>query len=137
MSTTSIVATTAAINASVQSSVAAQQAHEANVTACMGYMSTFKAQGATVQEARQYSKCVRLVYPEPVGFTVEISGKALVATCMLAVIVAILLGLYKRSKDRGWIETYWVEILLLFPIMGVVAWAVGWAAYVGIVYLMS
>ena len=130
------VTTVLAANAAIQSSVAAQQAHEATITSCMAYMSTFEAKHATVDQARQYSSCVETVYPST-EFTVDVPGKLLVGSLMLMVIIGLLFGLDRRVRDTSWTSPGWFEVLFFYPLMGGLVWAVIWAAIAGVLYLTS
>lgn len=131
----SAVSTALAINASVQASVAAQQAHEANVNSCMAYMSSYNPKGATPQEAKQYSHCVSTVYPQEIS--IDIPGKLLVGTCLLAVLIAFLIGVYHRHSGRGWMTPGWAEVSIGYPLMGCLAWGILWLIAAGIMYLFS
>jgi hypothetical protein len=103
----------------------------------MSFMSGFQGRGASVQEARQYSSCVSTVYPKPAEFTIEIPGKALVGTCLIMVIIAIIIGLWNKRRASYWDNVSWFEIIFMYPLGGVIAWGIGWAIYVGIIYLIS
>lgn len=131
----SAVTTALAANAAIQSSVAAQQAHEANVTSCMAFMSGFQGRGASVQEARQYSSCVSTVYPyTEIG--IEIPGKALVMTFLIAALIGMVIAGYKRFKNGSMWGADWVEITIFYPIFGCVICGLGWLIYAGILYLI-
>lgn len=130
------VTTVLAANAAIQSSVAAQQAHEATVTSCMAYMSGFQGRGASVAEARQYSSCVATVYPSD-ETVIDIPGKMLVGSLMLIVIIAFIFGLDKRVRDTSWSSPGWFEVLFFYPLMGCLVWGVMWAAIAGVLYLTS
>lgn len=132
----SAVTTALAANAAIQASVAAQQAHEANVTSCMAFMSGFQGRGASVQEARQYSSCVSTVYPSA-EIGIEIPAKALVLTFLLAALIGMAIAGYKRFKRGSLWGADWVEIIIFYPVFGCVACGLGWLVYWGIAYLLS
>lgn len=112
------------------------QAQDAMLTSCMAYMSAFDAKHATPDEARHYSFCVQKLYPVE-EVTIEIPGKLLAGSLLLAVIVSIILGFYKRSKDRYAERTEWFDIFFIHPVMGCLYCLTAWAAYAAIVYLIS
>lgn len=132
----STVATVLAANAAIQASVAAQQAHSANVTSCMAYMQTFKGQGASPDQAKQYSACVSTVYPSA-EIAIEIPTKALVLSFLLATLIGMAIAGYKRFKRGSLWGADWVEIIIFYPVFGCVACGLGWLIYWGIAYLLS
>lgn len=63
-----------AVVAVAQSSVAMQMANETRMAACKTAMPLYDAKTATVEQARDYAECVRLLYPTdlPSGMAVAL-----------------------------------------------------------------
>ena len=132
----STVTTVLAANAAIQSSVAAQQASEANTTACMAYMSGFTGKGASAQEAAKYSECVAQVYPPATEFSIDIPSKAIVFTLLLAALISVIVGIVQRFNRGRFYGADWFEICFFYPIFGCVICGMGWLIYTGILYLL-
>ena len=79
-----------------QSNYAAQQAHEAAVTACHGFIQSYSAAGATVDAMHAYASCVYLLYP--VGEVDYWFLKMLIISCAIGFIVGMLLGWHDKRE---------------------------------------
>jgi ABC-type Fe3+-siderophore transport system permease subunit len=132
----SAITTELAVNARVQSAVAAQQAHEANVTSCMAFMSGFQGHDASVQEAHQYSSCVSIIYPSA-EIGIEIPAKALMVTFLLAALIGMAIAGYKRFKHGSLWGADWVEIIIFYPLFGCIVCGLCWLIYWRLTYLAS
>jgi hypothetical protein len=73
--------------ASVQASIAAQQAREAMRISCEALMPAFKHEGATVAQIHQYAECAGMVYPEPISDGSLIGIKVLIAIMFIGIVV--------------------------------------------------
>jgi hypothetical protein len=78
--------------ASMQASIAAQQAREAMRISCEALMPTFKHDGSTVAQIHQYAECAGLVYPEPISDGSLIGIKVLIAIMFIGIVFGAWIG---------------------------------------------
>lgn len=88
--------------AASQAAVAATEASRAHVERCKATMPNFDAKKASVSEMRDYSECVKTVYPA------EMSGVDIMAAKVLFVIalVGMVVGVVRSKRDSwcGWVD---------------------------------
>ncbi len=92
-------ATFAAISAS-NAAVSAQYAHEAEVSRCKMVLPNFNNSTATVEQMKDYSGCVKTLYPSPMS-----GGEIVVAKAFF--VIALLggaIGLWYANQD-AWDRT--------------------------------
>ena len=96
MSTVAI--NTALTASSVANNSAAQAAaHRAKVDRCVVFESTFDAGKASVAEKQEYSSCVEVLYPQPVGESAVLLLKGSVLLVLLALVIGAVLGYRERD----------------------------------------
>jgi hypothetical protein len=91
-----------AISAANTAAIAAQNARIAKQDRqqCRAFMPSFEAKAATVEQARYYSHCVEVIYPQPLEGSELVWGKIAVVVLILAFIVGIVVGWFKDPYDR-------------------------------------
>lgn len=127
-----MTATAMAAIATTQAAVAAQAAHEAEVSRCKTVLPTFNAQTATVTEKREYAGCVETMYPEEIGADATVVFKVLFFIALLG----LATGAVAEYRNRnGVLDMCMTGILAFF----VAPLAVGFVAAVcyGVVWLFS
>jgi hypothetical protein len=88
-------ATSIAIFASSQSSVAAMQAREAQKLACNSFVHQYDAQAATDAQMQQYAECVNLLHPQDLS-----DGAVLLIKLTIVVTLAGgAYGYYRATKE--------------------------------------
>lgn len=135
---TTAITTTLAANAAIQSSIAASQAHEANVRSCLTFVDGFDSQHASMREMKEYSSCVEMLYPSE-EFEVNVPGKLIIGSLMLILFISIIIGLVRKARSSGGFRDSldWFEVLFIGPLLGTCVWLTGWATYAGLIYLFS
>lgn len=135
---TTAITTTLAANAAIQSSIAASQAHEANVRSCLTFVDGFDSQHASIREMKEYSSCVEMLYPSE-DYEISVPGKLIVGSLMFILLLSIIIALVNKLRSpRGFHDGLdWFEVLFLAPSLGAAFWAVCWATYAGLIYLFS
>lgn len=122
------VSTGIATAAAVQSSIAAQQAHEAQVIACQKHVKGFNHDESSSTERLQYAECVRLLEPRPPMS----SGETLLVK---AVIVLLLLGMVVGGwRERDTSDGPWWGAM--FGLMFAFFWLFGIAMVSGALYFL-
>ena len=106
--------------ASSQAAIASAQAHQALVERCKITMPNFNAQKATVTEMREYSFCVKTLYPEEMsdGMTVLLKVAFVVALAGMGA------GAWSQ-RGSGWPDMIVVGILGFIGMPCIMGFAVG------------
>ena len=135
---TTAITTALAANAAVQSSIAASQAHEANVRSCLTFVDNYDSHNASVRDMKEYSSCVEMLHPSE-DYEISVPGKLIVGSLMFILLLSIIIALVNKLRSpRGFHDGLdWFEVLFLAPSLGAAFWAVCWATYAGLIYLFS
>lgn len=104
-----IALTSQAQAAAAQAQQAADEAHRER---CKIELGKYTPQGATVSEMRSYSKCVDLLYPEPMTQSELLTAKA----CVLTILVCALIGAVLMHINDGydWMSAFFGGIFGAF-----------------------
>jgi hypothetical protein len=115
--------------ASVQASIAAQQAREAMRISCEALMPAFKHDGATVAQIHQYAECAGLVYPEPISDGSLIGIKVLIAIMFIGIAAGAWIG-GRSSHGFDFVYGFMGAFLfgLMFPVIALILYLVYRAA---------
>lgn len=87
-----------------------------------------------MQQAQKYSECVSLIYPKE---EINIPGKALVGSFLLALFIGVLIGLRAYYKKPSRNQTEWFETFFVVPLLCVLAWVGFWLIASCVLYLLS
>lgn len=127
MSTTAILASSAAVS----SSIAAQQAREREEQ-CKLYVEGFDNLKSSTAEKQHYAECIETLYPEEMN-NAEILGTKI---CIVALFIGLIVGCVKGYKDGD----DWTDVPLC-GLLGVAAVAFGILALglivMGVSFLIS
>lgn len=126
MGTTAILAT----SASIQSSIAIQQASEAKDQSCKVMIKSFDSKSATVQEMQSYSECVGRIYPEEV----VLSGLDILLIKISIVVVLVGASIFAWKQNKG-THTGVVDWILGFVFGGLLS-LVLLALFAGLVFII-
>lgn len=133
MSATLAIATSANANAAI----AAQQATEAQRTACAAFMPTFNGATATPELAQAYGRCVDLVYPAASNYT---AWRYVVAAMLLGMVVGMLRPVWCRWADRkNYVRWQWpdFEDVALSGVIGFVLASVAVLVAGGVLFVLG
>ena len=122
-----------ASGAAAQSAIATQQAHEAKVISCKGFVHGYEHEKATTAEMRQYSECVRLLTPsDPMPAGSEI----VIKVCIVILLLAFVTGMFKvDGYNDGLFDRFMNGFIYAF--FGFVVIAVIFLILAGIGFLFS
>ena len=79
------------------SAIALQQAHEAEVRSCKAYIGSFHAETAAPEQAREYARCVGMVYPSPMTG----AELGLVKAALIVAFIGMAIGGWKGWDEDG------------------------------------
>jgi hypothetical protein len=81
-----------AAGAAAQSAIAANQAHQAKVTACTKFVKGYAHDTASVAEVRQYASCANTLFPEPVSDGASLAIKAAIVIVLVCFVIGAARG---------------------------------------------
>ena len=77
--------------------------HQARIRQCEGVVESFKSQGSTITEQRQYADCVHLLHPQPISSGAEIFLKIAI---IIAIVSAIVGTIREWRKTSNMMDTF-------------------------------
>lgn len=117
-----------------QSTIAMQQAYEAEVRSCKALIGSYHAETATTSQMQEYARCVSLVYPNELSAG-DITGLKIV---LLIAFIGLGLGLWKAKND-SWCDglfDYAMFALIGFFALPIGLGIIGWMIY-GLAWLVG
>lgn len=124
-----------AITSANSALIAAQNARlaEQDRQQCQAFMPSFEAKAATVEQARYYSHCVGVIYPQPLEGSDLVLGKIAVVILILALIGGVIYGWFDRYDRLPAMFMFG----LMFPCIAAAMGLVGFGIVVGLKFVLS